>query len=306
MEDGHKRYSWAIVTPSAEDSVAYFHSAFAPAAAKKVVCDGYLALVLERETSERMKRIMSRDYKQSWIAYLAQSLAHPLPEFYLPIAPSSVGPRSAVQPGFKWPFEECVIDTANFFAFSPASVDVLGTPHILPKDIAPCFSSMCKSDLDEQSRRMVERHPQLLQAKKEADGFGDDEGSRWTTFSTKSTANVSYDIESLKQILPASQCFEDVKAIMRVRARFSRPSTERTIVWNIEQASLSSQHLLLQPDIFDLSNPLLIELSAEIDRDRPLSPDRILIPTAWTAEDLEWLEDNESENWKGIATASSV
>ncbi|KAJ6617686.1 hypothetical protein B0H10DRAFT_1299057 [Mycena sp. CBHHK59/15] len=124
----------------------------------------------------------------------------------------------------------------------------------LARDIALYFSSMCESDSAEQIRRMIERHPQLLQAKKEADGFADDKGSQWTTFSAKSTyiqpipgqfvapltisAHVCYDIESLKNLLPASQCFEDVKAIKRVRARFSRPSTERTIIWNIEQVGL--------------------------------------------------------------------
>ncbi|KAJ6617705.1 hypothetical protein B0H10DRAFT_2434330 [Mycena sp. CBHHK59/15] len=307
MEDEHECYAWAIVTPSAEDSVAYFQSAFASAAAKEVACDGYLAVVLEREGSELWKLVTGA--KKPWIAYLVQSLSHPLPEFYLPIAPSTVGPRSSVQPGFKWPFEECVIDTANFFSFTPASVDVVGTPHTLPDDIALYFSSMCDSDSAEQIRRMIERRPQFLHAKKEADGFGDDVGSRWTTFSAKSTyiqpipgqfvapstisAHVCYDIESLKNLLPASQCFEDVKAIKRVRARFSRPSTERAIVWNIEQSSLSSLHLPLQPNISDLSNPLLIDLSTEIDR--PLTPDRILMPTVWTVEDLELLEEMEED-----------
>ncbi|KAJ6617683.1 hypothetical protein B0H10DRAFT_1299000 [Mycena sp. CBHHK59/15] len=219
MNPVFKRCSWAIVTPSAEDSVAYFHSVFASAAATGVSHNSYLAVVLERESFN----------ETFWVAFLVQPLSYPLPEFYLPIAPSSVGPRSAVQPGFKWPFDECVIDTVNKFIFYPSTV--VGTPHIVPEDIALSIFSIYESDSAEITRRMLECGPQLLQAKKEADGFGDDKGSRWTDFSTKSTyvrpipgeffapafirARVSYDIESLKHFLPASQCFEDEKAITK-------------------------------------------------------------------------------------------
>ncbi|KAJ6615327.1 hypothetical protein B0H10DRAFT_77981 [Mycena sp. CBHHK59/15] len=233
------RYVWAILSPSAHHSVAYFKSALATSAAADLNCGQYLAVV---EPSTDV------DWDDT-LAYLVQPSHFPLPDTYLPILPCRLGSREPLVPDFEWPFGECIIDTSHKFIFKPVVVASEGVRRVLSDAASRLFSTITDDDDKEQwkrdtVKRLVDR---------EAAGLVDDD-FRWTTFSRKSTAvdtipgqffppssisaQIRYDIESLKQILPMSQCFDEVRKIEILRARFSRPETEWTILWTLNHVCI--------------------------------------------------------------------
>jgi hypothetical protein len=113
-----ERRVWAIISPSARQSVTYLNSSLATSAANEVQRSDYLAIVLPSKPVRTLPR--------SYTAYLVQSASHPLSETYLPISPYRTGPRKPPVPDFEWPFGDCVINTGTILAFDPPFVDVGG------------------------------------------------------------------------------------------------------------------------------------------------------------------------------------
>ncbi|KAJ7463648.1 HAD-like domain-containing protein, partial [Mycena latifolia] len=286
--DSGIQYSWAVVQPSPSHSVRYLGSPLATSAAKRLPCGRYLAVIVDPKPG-------SDGFAAG---NLVQSASHrPLPDTYLPISPCKMGSREPLVPDFDWPFGECIINTGKFFLFHVVRVRGQNTSQFsLSKEAALHFSSVRRKDWHEEQWAAVHRR----RAAQKADGAPDDV-SQWTSFSVKSTAVpampgeffspigvhalVTYDILSLKDILLSSQCFEDARAINRIRARFSRPATERTIVWNMNQAACASVFPPVEDGVPEF-HPALIEFSANIER--PHSPDRVEEvpqPTSTSAED---------------------
>ncbi|KAJ6517267.1 hypothetical protein C8R47DRAFT_1205501 [Mycena vitilis] len=95
------RFAWAILSPSARESVAYLESTLATSAAADVKCGDYLALVKIRPETD----VLSDD---SVLAYLVQPSHYPLPDTYLSILPCQLGTREQLEPGFEWPFVQSI------------------------------------------------------------------------------------------------------------------------------------------------------------------------------------------------------
>ncbi|KAJ6582750.1 hypothetical protein B0H10DRAFT_1926518 [Mycena sp. CBHHK59/15] len=312
MDGPSRRYFWALLSPSALHSVAYLHSAFATSAASELECGQYLALVLEPSKHDPLLG----HQKPSTVAYLVQPCDCPLPETYLPIAPCQFGSREPLVPNFEWPFEDCVINTGKIFVFDTTDVSsaMISRSRILSVDAAHYFAAIQKEDRLVQ----IEKDYQTRIAGREIAGSLDDD-TRWTTFSRKSTkaeivpgsffppVNISVeicvDIESLEHVLPASQCFEDVRNVQRLRARFSRPSTERTIIWTINQASCAVVGAPPDADALDFENPDLLEFSSTFER--PLTPDGVeppIRPVPAEEEEDDDVEPDLGDGWvDGIA-----
>ncbi|KAJ7146577.1 hypothetical protein C8R44DRAFT_757821, partial [Mycena epipterygia] len=252
MDSTARRYFWAVISPSALHSVTYLKSTFANSASVKVECGEYLALVLEPNPKPRLG---IRD--GCAVAYLVQLSQNPLPETYIPIAPSRMGSRKPLVPGFKWPFGECVIDTGKEFIFEPVAFDLDVSTAPLSADAASYFTAIQDADSQQQNTRDWERRLACRKREREAAEVPDDD-DMWTTFSLKSTAaeptpgqffpparisaRIRFNIESLERVLPASQCFDDEHEVEKLRARFSRPATEKTILWALNQASCANAY----------------------------------------------------------------
>ncbi|KAJ7463635.1 hypothetical protein FB451DRAFT_457939 [Mycena latifolia] len=247
-----ERYSWAVVQPSPSHSIKYLGSSLASSTASHLSCGKYLAVILEPSKAT------------AWdaVAYLVQPAHFPLPDTYLPIFPCRIGPRHPLVPEFDWPFGDCVINTGKILVFRAVQVKSEAEAIRLSDESTRRLSAICDSDADKQIKADRARRIAETNAEREADGAPDDV-SRWTSFSVKSTyvpatpgqifppsdihARVSYNIKSLVDVRPASQCFEDERNIQRLRARFSRPATERTIVWNINQVLIQNKQKIVIP-----------------------------------------------------------
>ncbi|KAJ7463618.1 hypothetical protein FB451DRAFT_457767 [Mycena latifolia] len=229
MAAPRRRYFWAVVSPSARHTVDYLESPFATLAAANVKSGEYLALVVEPERVPRFGLPLSK----SAVAYLVQPASlEPLPETYLPIAPCRMGSRDPLDPQFLWPFEACVVNTGRILVFDPVGIQeaAVKTAHVLSQDVAEAFASIHCEDFDVQT---LLNYQKRLADELVEQGVEDltSEDTWWTTFSVKSTAaqlvpgeffppedisaKIHFDIESLERLLPASQCFEDVREIKR-------------------------------------------------------------------------------------------
>ncbi|KAJ7152825.1 hypothetical protein C8R46DRAFT_476482 [Mycena filopes] len=217
---------WAIISPDAQHTVAYLKSPWATAAAANLRCGQYLALV-EPPTNK---------YDNTFIAYFVQSVRHPLPATYVPIMPCRLGPREPLALDFEWPFAECVVDTSQKLIFDPApSTTDVSTRKTISEDSSRMFCVTTTTDRKERAQMESLEYRACRKAERDAAGFPDDD-SRWTTFSLKSTvaevrpnqffppwsisAQIDYNIGSLGELLPSSQCLDEVKNIERLRALF--------------------------------------------------------------------------------------
>ncbi|KAJ7075587.1 hypothetical protein B0H15DRAFT_866352 [Mycena belliarum] len=298
-------YFWAVIKPSAVHSVAYLKSSLATSAAAQVKGGEYLALVLDPNTPAILG---GRLEPNSGItsAYLVQPSRYPLPDAFLPIAPCGVGTRKPVTPDFEWPFEECVIDTGRHFIFQHVSAD---TRNARPYhgDAARALASLCIHDGNEEDRK---RYRKRLAAEKVLRGLEDlssKHATWWTTFSRKSrvaekvpgqffapewiSAEIRYDIESFDRFLPVSQCFDDMAEIERFRAKFSRPSTERTIHWTLAQAPYTTPDALLESAAEIPCPSDVIEYICNLEGPRTPGPEQ--------KEDLkpEGEDGNDDDDW---------
>ncbi|KAJ7790107.1 hypothetical protein B0H14DRAFT_225960 [Mycena olivaceomarginata] len=287
------RYVWAIVSPSARLSVAYLKSMFATSAADALDLENgeYLALMSWKDnTNDPMDEITS--------AYLVQSVTFPLPPTYLPILPCRLGPRSPLVPDFRWPFEDCVVDTSKKFVFKHAisAGDFRALAPAVSKEVVAIF----KEDDTAHHRRAELEYLVSRKAEHDAAGLADD-GDVWATFSADSTraavvpgaffppswisAQARSDIESFKLSLPARRLFDDERKVKILRARFSRPSTERAIVWTLNQAPFLHEYAPLPEIVPEIENPTILELLANLDR--PLTPDPSEEPESVDDEELD-------------------
>ncbi|KAJ6449919.1 hypothetical protein C8R47DRAFT_1171295 [Mycena vitilis] len=298
MSDPSERYFWALISPSPRRSLAYFESPLADAAARKLICGRYLALVLEPSTVQNPRWGAQPSLA---VAHLVQRVKDPLPDVYLPIAPCQVqSVHPPLTPSFAWPFGDCVIYTGKSFMVDPRRV--------LPHDAALSFTAICDDDDYAQRRINAAR----TKAEKAEVGVLDDEDGDWSAFSGDSaeaeivpgpgqffppseiSADVFFDIESLSQVLPANRCFEDVRNVERLRARFSRSSTERTIIWTLNQPPFELGEAPPNVDAPELENDHLLRLSSTLQR--PPSPD--ISSTEQDDEEEEEEQDPEA-GWGG-------
>ncbi|KAJ7775489.1 hypothetical protein B0H16DRAFT_1756939 [Mycena metata] len=298
---------FAIISPSAHHSVAYLNSTLATSAAADLNCGQYLAIV-ELPDSESTNAV----------AFFVQSARQPLPATYIPISSCRVGTREPLVLDFEWPFGECVIDTSRKLVFEPVPVESNADDEI-----------RAKWELSE--RRVTKK------AEQAAAGLLNEDDSRWTTFSPKSTiadpqpgqffppssvsAQIRYDIESLREILPATQCLDEGEHVKRLRARFTRLGTERTIFWTMHQVFTSSgyfgDHLtptqaarvtvkpLCAQDSTDFEHSPLFEFSTTFERppthDANVPPTLPDLPGDDKGDDLDdWpAGDDNDDDWFG-------
>jgi hypothetical protein len=111
-------------------------------------------------------------------------------------------------------------------------VDVGGSAHLLIENVTQDFKKITRADLFEQLINESKHQRANQKADLEAAGLSDaEDDGRWTTFSRKSTeaallpahffppddisVSVRYDIENLQKVLPASQCFGEVRQVKR-------------------------------------------------------------------------------------------
>ncbi|KAJ6478080.1 hypothetical protein C8R47DRAFT_1139300 [Mycena vitilis] len=290
--DERIRYFWALLSPSAPHSVVYLNSDFATSAATELKTGQYLALVVEPSlyTSSGGPPVHSA------LAYLVQPCDSPLPLTYLPIAPYRVGSREPLVPDFEWPFGDCVTNTGKAFPCHIVfpDTDMLSNARFLSADAAQYFTSIQSEDHAVQILKDYE----IRTAGRDAEDHG-----LWTTFSQNSTqaeivpgcffppsrisVEICLKIESLERVLPASQCFEDERNVKRLRARFSRPSTARTITWTLNQAACTVEPLP-QANTSEFENTVLFDFSSTFER--PLTPD---VTEPAPPEDVEEYYDDE-------------
>ncbi|KAK7054187.1 HAD-like domain-containing protein, partial [Favolaschia claudopus] len=269
------RYFWVVLQPSPTLSVRYLGSPFADEAAQSLECGKYLALFTPDHAHD------------STLAFLVQPASDPLPDTYLPISPYKIGPRESLEPGFDWPFGDCVINTGRIFSIVDLhnESDNGTTRYELKEEHVHTFLKIAREDIAKQDGLDGERWSANKKAEREAAGFLDD-ASVWTAFSPKSTyvppkpyqffspdsvdALYSYDIGSLKHVVSASLCFEDKLAITRLRSRFSRISTDRTIMWTMNQAALQDLDSTAEQTIADPPSRII---DLQITINRPDSPE---------------------------------
>ncbi|KAJ7216199.1 hypothetical protein B0H12DRAFT_343713 [Mycena haematopus] len=252
MQEG-ERFTWAIVHPSAVQTVAYANSELVTAAAQAIKCRQYLALVLERPP---------RTWDRSWLAFIVEpATLSPLPQTWLPIRPCTLGTREPLDPGFEWPFDDCVVNTSDVnpvtAIFIPDFIDTGKSPHVLSQSEADRFDEVFMKDREAvHAMQMLRRREERL-----AEGFSDG-GTHavWTTYSSKSikipplpgeffprsvdlSAKVHYDLSATDDFGTLSDWQEERKAVLRLLARFSYPSTERAIRWAHQMQVIKSLQL---------------------------------------------------------------
>ncbi|KAJ7849412.1 hypothetical protein B0H14DRAFT_3668659 [Mycena olivaceomarginata] len=234
----------------------------ATSAALRVPCGKYLAVITDPDEDRLVAGYISSYFAmQDWVA-----------------VPDSTG------------FEDCVIKTGKIFVFQAVQDK----------------SDTMRHDTNEQSDVDYARRLATKAAAREADNVPDDV-SQWTTFSGNKTCVlappgqnfapdwasglISYDISSLEEVLPASRCFEDAqdKSWLLLKARFSRPETERTIICNMIQGTSPS----LDPPIEQpITNLTAFALDLCVSFDRPESPDRQA-----TSEPPDNDDDDSDDDW---------
>ncbi|KAJ7183328.1 HAD-like domain-containing protein [Mycena filopes] len=267
------RWTWAVIQPSAVHTVARLSSEFATAAAGQVKCRRYLALVLELELPPFTKSL-------TWMAFLVQPVDRiPLPEAYLPIWPCEEGSRAPLHPGFEWSFGNCVVRTSDPLTFTPVGHDAgTGPIYTLPESDAERLDKLFLDDRqDIHTQQHLIRKAQMREERNAA-GYSSECGSIWRSWSASSTlvpippgqmfrplvdisAHVSYNI-SMTPDTSRQGLEQDRKAIMRVFARFSWTSTERTIRWVLGMMSPAAPTL---DSSADLTCPPLVEFAAQLD-----------------------------------------
>jgi hypothetical protein len=182
------RFIWAVIQPSAVESVAHLDSNFATSAAQDIrQCQKYFTLVKD---CSGHKYYATTGRTPVWLAFRVQPASKiPLPDTYLPIWPCQLGTREPLRPGFDWPFGDCVVSTSDPVLFLPSLVDSdMGrNPHVLPPRDSHRFADLSQADrgacigprfAEEKARKW--REP-------EAAGFSSEWGSTWTSFSPRST-----------------------------------------------------------------------------------------------------------------------
>ncbi|KAJ7607091.1 HAD-like domain-containing protein [Mycena polygramma] len=246
------------------------------------------------------------------MAYIVQPSHYPLPDTYLPIFPCRLGSREPLVPDFEWPFGECVVNTSRSgkFFFNAVVDPSEGVQRWISDASRRLFDAISLIDTDAHINQEIA----MQLAEREAAGV--DEGD-WTAFSRKSTladvhpghlfapttisGQIRYDIESMKQILPASRCMDEVRQIKILRARFSRPQTERTILWTLDHASCSSGNLSPERPSTEFQNPALFDLSVALERPRTPSISGVHVSAADEEDD----DDDWGDRWlRRIAKAT--
>ncbi|KAJ7152788.1 HAD-like domain-containing protein [Mycena filopes] len=284
-----RRWTWAVIQPSAVHTVARLSSEFATAAAGQVKCRRYLALVLEKEPG-------IFDDSLSWLAFLVQPADRtPLPEAYLPIWPCEEGSRAPLHPGFEWPFGDCLVRTGDPLIFTPVGHDAGNRPpYTLPESDAEQLYQLFLDDREDVLHREYLASKAQMREERNAAGYSSECGSIWKNLSASSTlapippgemfrslvyisAHVSYDISMTPETC-RDDLEQDRKAIMRVFARFSWSSTERTIRWVLGMTTPAAPTL---DSSADLTCPPLVEFAAQLDGSAGFDPEHF----SWSDSD---------------------
>ncbi|CAK5271378.1 unnamed protein product [Mycena citricolor] len=283
MDSG--RLTWASVSPSTAHSVAYLKSPLLTSATSRhgKTYGVYLALLW-----------MFGDNQEWARGYLVRKIEspEPLPKSYVPVF-SAYGPRLAVEPRFPWRHGPCVLDTFNIIVVQSVFVSPIPPPES-PNCLDPTNASLVESYFDEDYEAelrdyVADIRPSRLREMKEAgvniDELGDESPS-WASFGTfKSrracaapgaweapasiSARVSFDVETLQELLSRSQLDSEIAEIERIRARLSRSSATQLMYWRFGQSLCGIPDNPLLEEISDLENPALKEICADLSDPDP-------------------------------------
>jgi hypothetical protein len=180
------RFIWAVIQPSAVESVAHLDSHLATATAQDTrPCQKYFALV---EDCSKHEYYAETGLPPVWLAFRVQPASKiALLETYLPIWPCQLGTREPLRPGFDWPFGDCVVSTSDPVLFLPSLVDMGGNPHVLPLRDSLRFADLSQADRDARIVPRFVEEKARKRREREAAGFSSEWGSTWTSFSARST-----------------------------------------------------------------------------------------------------------------------
>ncbi|KAJ7614061.1 hypothetical protein FB45DRAFT_937832 [Roridomyces roridus] len=279
-------YIWAVLAPSACQTVAYLDSDLALSAAARMECGAYLALL----TTARKLR-----------AYLVQPRSSQSLEAFYPIHPCSGDSRTPIIPPPSFSsFGECVVDTTRALFVKPLYTGEPGASNLIQEDTLGSFPTQHWDDREAELGRIYHqkaaetRRDQLEARHIRPDTALEDSYGVWTAFSVGSRAaraepgalqapwdirfTVSFDLSTARELLPAQRFAEEELAIQRLRGRFSRYGTERAIIWARDQSECPCREPVIDDPIEDLCQPEIIEMSASLEHpedlpEKPENPD---------------------------------
>ncbi|KAK6978019.1 hypothetical protein R3P38DRAFT_2665536 [Favolaschia claudopus] len=141
----------------------------------------------------------------------------------------------------------------------------------LPDSIAKSFKSICSVDATqlEVRRRTAQNSQNAVRQDDSCSASGSLDalprpGQIYAPSRIK--AHLRLDVSSLRHVLSARLCLEDVLKVKRFRAKCSRPYWEYTTRWMQAQASTPFHDLPQDHHIYDLYDPTLVELSSTLHR----------------------------------------
>ncbi|KAF7373449.1 hypothetical protein MSAN_00554600 [Mycena sanguinolenta] len=310
QEEPSSRFTWAVIQPSPVPTVEYAKSELLTAAAREIKCRQYLALVLEQPPN--------RFGRWSWIAFIVEpATLCPLPQTYLPIRPCTSQTRDSepLDPGFEWPFAECVVNTSDVNPvtgiFVPDVIDTGKAPYVLSESEAVRFREVFMKDREEIDIIQEKERKMRIKEDRRAAGFSDRTDYWWTSTSPESTqiprlpgelfprlvllsAKVHYDLSATDDFGTLNDWREERKTILRLLARFLNPSTERAIRWahNIQVLDGYLVSPYRQENVPDLTCAPIVKLASLLDR--PSSPVN-QVEDASATQMTE--EDDVAEDW---------
>jgi len=244
----------AIVSLSPEDSVAYLDSPLALQAARQLSCGQYLAMITHEN---------SRLYGTPRINlyFICSDSTRPRLGHYVPIHPCRHSTRVPLQPPSEWPFGGCTVETfprpTNLISTEPLS------RWLLSLDDIRYFSECVVHDARERLMTEPDHRRRRTRDEQRAEGVSQKGSIRTTSSLHNSTISpppghaglpplnivrISDDFSQLSDIPAIDNFFREQDAInrfvraytgyhhadtqiARIKARFSRPSMNRTIEW---------------------------------------------------------------------------
>ncbi|KAF7373448.1 hypothetical protein MSAN_00554500 [Mycena sanguinolenta] len=232
-----------------------------------------------------------------------------------------LGTREPLDPGFEWPFGDCVANTSDTNPITailvPSFIDISMTPHVLSASESVRFREVFLAD--REAVHLMQRDERWTQIKEERRTAGlsrlSDPGStcgRWTSFSPKSvqtpcvlreyctrivdlSAAVCYDFSGPERFGTLDGWQEERRTIFRLLTRFSDPLTERAIRWALNEQPAGLISTLQEDVVPDLTCTPLVELASSLVR--PPSPDDARVSQSHTADGGDVDVVNVVEDW---------
>jgi hypothetical protein len=107
----------------------------------------------------------------------------PLPKTYVPIWPCNLRTREPPDPGFDWPFGDCVLNTSAWNSMTAAFVPVFvadgNNRHVLPESEAARFKIVFRKDRELSLVRSWDECRMRMRRARRADGFSNGKNCHW-------------------------------------------------------------------------------------------------------------------------------